>query len=164
VSRYIRDFTTASKAWHRGKQVPGQVGGPASLPGAFELRIFQGALRHEHQAFGFERLLNKIVGAAFNGGNSSLGITVTGDHHNRQFGMLLFEAFEQLKTVEPAAFQPNIEENEIRPTRNDSGQCFVAVTRRARIVSLVLQDPRHQFADVRFVVNDQDVGCHGVGN
>ena len=41
---------------------------------------------------------------------------------------------------------------------------LAAVTRRARTVSLVLQDARDQFADVGFVVNDQDVGCHGVRN
>jgi hypothetical protein len=48
--------------------------------------------------------------------------------------------------------------------RNDSGQRFVAVARRPRTVSLVLQYARDQFADIRFVVNDQDIGCHGVRN
>ena len=94
----------------------------------------QSAFRHQHQGVGFERFLDKIVGAAFDGGDSRLVIGVTGDHHDRQFGMLLLEAIEQLKTVQPAAPQPNVEENEIRPTRNDSGQRFVAVARRARTV------------------------------
>ena len=78
--------------------------------------------------------------------------------------MLLLEAIEQLKTVELAALQPNVEENEIGPVRNHGGKRLVAVACRARTVSLVLQDARDQFADVRFVVNDQDVGCHGVRN
>ena len=56
----------------------------------------------------------------------------------------------------------NSSENQIGPARNDGGQRFVAVARRARSVPLVLQDARDQFADVRFVVNDQDVGCHGI--
>ena len=34
-----------------------------------------------------------------------------------------------LKTVQPRASQPNVEENEIGPARNDSGQRFVAVAR-----------------------------------
>ena len=89
---------------------------------------------------------------------------MTGDHHDRQFGIPLLEAIKQLKTVEPAAFQPNVEENEIGPARNDSGQRFVAVARCARTVSLVLQDARYQLADIRFDVNDQDVGCHGIRN
>jgi len=34
--------------------------------------------------------------------------------------MLLLEAIEQLKTVELATLQPNVEENEIGPASNDS--------------------------------------------
>ena len=37
---------------------------------------------------------------------------------------------------------------------------LVAVARRARAVAFVLQDARDQFADIGFVVNNQDVGCH----
>src|SRR5215469_17097112 len=83
-------------------------------------RIFQSAFRRQHQAVGCERFLDKVVGAAFDGGNSRLLIAVTGDQHDRQFGMLLLEAIEQLKTIEPAALQPNVEENEIGPASNDS--------------------------------------------
>jgi len=153
-----------SKARHpHGSSLPGQSAElSASLPRVFEPRIFQGAFHHQQQAVGFERFRDKVVGAAVDDGDSRLVIAVTGDHHDRQLGMLLFEAIEQLKTVQPAAPQPNVEENEIGPARNDSGQRFVAVTRRARTVSLVLQDARDQFADIRFVVNDQDVGCHGI--
>jgi hypothetical protein len=133
-----------------------------TLPRVFESRIFQGAFRHQQQAVGFERFLDKVVGAAFDGGDSRLVIAVTGDHHDRQFGMQLLGAIEQLKTIQPAALQPNVEENQIGPARNDSGQRFVAVARRARSVPLVLQDARDQFANVGFVVNDQDVGCHGI--
>ena len=45
---------------------------------------------------------------------------------------------------------------------SNSGQRFVAVARRARIVSLVLQYARDQLADICFVVNDEDVGCLSV--
>jgi hypothetical protein len=149
-----------------GSSLPGHQSAElsASLACVFEPRIFQGAFRHQHQAVGFEWFLDKVEGAAFDGGDRRLDIAMTGDHHDRQFGMLLLEAIEQLKTIEPAALQPNVEENEIGPARNDSGQRFVAVARRARIVSFVLQDARDQFTDIRFVVNDQDVGCHGVRN
>ena len=151
-----------------GPPRPGTHGG--SLPGqSAELSaslpvFFQGTFRRQYQAVDFERFLDKVVGAPFDGGNSCLVIAVTGDHHDRQFGMLSFEVIEQLKAVQPAAFQPNVEENEIGPARYDSGQRFVAVARRARTVSLVLQDARYQFADIRFVVNDQNVGCHGIRN
>ena len=42
----------------------------------------------------------------------------------------------------------------------DRGERRLAVARGARLVALVLQDARHQFADVRFVVDDEDVGRH----
>src|SRR5215469_6611343 len=109
-----RDLGTAAT-------VPGQLGGAECItPREFEPRIFQGAFRHQQQAVGFERFFDKVVGAAFDGGNSRLDIAMTGDHHDRQFGMLLLEAIEQLKTVELAALQPNVEENEIGPASNDS--------------------------------------------
>ena len=108
----------------------GRIGSDREVPGAIGVtpaaslwlpRIFQDAFRHQHQAVGFEGFFDKVVGAAFDGGNSRLAIAVTRDQHDRQLGMLLLEAIEQLKTVEPAALQPNVEENEIGPVRNDSG-------------------------------------------
>jgi hypothetical protein len=113
-----------------------------------------GAFCRQRKAIRSEGFLDKVVGAAFDGGDCRLDIAVTGDHHDRQFGMLLLEAIEQLKTVKTAAMQPNVEENKIGLARNDRGQCFVAVARRARTVSLVLQNIRDQFANIRFVVND----------
>jgi hypothetical protein len=89
-----------SKARHpHGSSLPGQSAElSASLPRVFEPRIFQGAFRNQHQAVGFERFLDKVVGAAFDDGDSRLVIAVTGDHHDRQLGMLLLEAIKQLKT------------------------------------------------------------------
>src|SRR5690242_12544193 len=76
--------------------------------------------------------------------------------------MLLLEAVKQLQTIKPAALQPNVEENEIRPPRNHRGKRLVAVASRAGAMALVLQNARNQFADVRLIVDDQDVGCHAV--
>ena len=59
--------------------------------------------------------------------------------------MLLLEAIEQLKTVQLAASQPNVEENEFRLVCNDSGQRFVAIARRTRAVPFVLQNARDRF-------------------
>ncbi len=74
--------------------------------------------------------------------------------------MFLLEAVEQLQPVEAAALQPDVEENEIGPARDDGGQRFIAVARGAGAVTFVLQDTRDQFADIRFIVDDQDIGCH----
>src|SRR5262249_1968081 len=40
------------------------------------------------------------------------------------------------------------------------GERFVAVTRRARGVALVLQDTRDQLADINLVVDDENIGRH----
>ena len=85
------------------------------------------AFGHEQQAIGLERLFDEIMGAAFDRGYRGFDIAVTRNHDDRQFGMLLLEAVERLQTIKPAAFEPNIEENEIRPARHHGGKRLVAV-------------------------------------
>ena len=53
--------------------------------------------------------------------------------------------------------------------RLDGRDRFIGIARDSRRVALVLEDARHQFANVVFVVNDQDIGGHaqlaaGVGS
>src|SRR5262249_24840026 len=67
---------------------------------------------------------------------------------------------EHLQAVEPTPLQPDVEEDQARPARMDGAERVVAVTRDARGVTLVLEYPRDQFADVSLVVDDQDVGSH----
>src|SRR5471032_2287727 len=74
--------------------------------------------------------------------------------------MLLLDAVEQLQPIEAAALQPDIQEYEVRPARPDRGDGRIAIARRAGRVSLVLQKASDQFADVGFVVDDQDIGRH----
>src|ERR1700746_2581625 len=76
--------------------------------------------------------------------------------------MLLLEAVEQLQTVKPATLEPNIEENQIGPTGTHGGKRLVAVAGRAGAMTLVLQNACDQLADIRLIVNDQDIGCHAV--
>ena len=75
-------------------------------------------------------------------------------------GCSCLSAVEQLQAVEPAALQPDVEEHEIGPARDHGGERVVAVARRAGAVAFVLQDARDQFADIGFVVDDEDIGCH----
>ena len=74
--------------------------------------------------------------------------------------MLGLDVAEHLEPIEPAALQPDIEEHQARPACMDCVERIIAVTRDPRRVALVLEDTRHQLADVSFVVNDQDVGSH----
>src|SRR5262249_10937001 len=45
--------------------------------------------------------------------------------------------------------------------RLDRGNCRIAVVGRTGGMAFILQQSRDQFADVGFVVDDKDVGCHG---
>src|ERR1700744_732050 len=49
----------------------------------------------------------------------------------------------------------------MRPAVGDLGQRSVAVARRARGKSLVVQDARDQLPNVGLVIDDQNVTCHG---
>ena len=77
----------------------GKVCGASILRPRLHLLQLQGAFRGQYQAVSSERFFDKVVGAAFYGGDSSLFIAVTGDHYDRQFGMLLFKAIQQLKAI-----------------------------------------------------------------
>jgi hypothetical protein len=127
-------------------------------------RILQRAFGHEQQAIGLERLFDEIIGAAFDRGCRGFDVAMTRNHDDREFGMLLLEAVEQLQTIKPAAFEPNIEENEIRPARHHGGKRLVAVAGHAAAMALVLQNAGDQLADIRLIVDDQDIGCHRVRN
>ena len=69
-------------------------------------------------------------------------------------------AVEQLQAVKPAALQPDIEENQIRPPRGDGRKRAVAVRGRARAIALVLQNARDELPDVVFVVDYKNIRCH----
>ena len=69
--------------------------------------------------------------------------------------------FEELQPVKTAALQPDVEEDQIRPPRDDGSNSFVAIARGTGAVALVLENARDQVANIRLIVYDQDVGCHG---
>src|SRR5205807_4248416 len=73
---------------------------------------------------------------------------------------LPFHIVEELKTIELAALQPDVEEQEIRPARRDGRERRVAVARGARLIALVLQDTGDQFANIRLVIDDQNIRRH----
>ena len=156
-------FSTVWRSWFIDDDLPTRVEGDKLLERldlALEPRGFQRALRHQHQPVGLERLLDEVVGALLDGGDRGLDVAVTRDHHHRQLRMLLLHAVEQLQPVEPAALQPDVEEHQVGPAAGDMRERVVAVARRARHIAFVLQDAGHQLADVRFVVDNEDV-IHG---
>ena len=68
--------------------------------------------------------------------------------------------FEQLQPVEPRALQPDVEQDQLRAARFDRRDRLVGIARDARAVALVLQDAGDEFADVVFVVDDENVSGH----
>ncbi len=66
-------------------------------------------------------------------------------------------ASSRLQPVETAALQPDIEENEVWAACDYGTERIIAVLRGTRAVAFVLQDARDQFADIRFIVDNEDV-------
>ena len=83
------------------------------------------------------------------------------DHDHRHRRHLDVQLLEDLDPVEPAALQPDVEDDERRLARLDRGQGLRRVGSFAGRVALVLQHARNQHADVGFVVDDQNVMRHG---
>ncbi|MNY80381.1 hypothetical protein D3C86_2213920 [compost metagenome] len=65
-----------------------------------------------------------------------------------------------MQSVEPAALQPDVEEDEVRPARGDGRQRLVGGSRLAGAVALILKKAGDQIADVDFVVHHQDISAH----
>src|SRR5215470_2353822 len=104
--------------------------------------ILERAFGDQQQTIGLEGLFNEIIGAALDRGHRGFDIAMARNHDDWQFRMLLLEAVEQLQAIKPAALEPNIEENEIRPARNDCGERLITVAGRAGAVALILQNAR----------------------
>ena len=121
---------------------------------ALEARGLERAVGDEHEPVGLERLLDEVVGAGLDRRDGGLDVAVARDHHHRQVRMLLLDDVEHLQPVEPAALQPDVEENEVGPPRLDRGERLVGGAGGARAVALVLEDSRHELADIGFVVAD----------
>ncbi len=109
-------------------------GRPASRPSGanclssrtsrLQSRILQRPFGDQQQPVGLERFLDEVVGATLDRRNRGLDIAVAGNHHDRQFRVFQLEAVEQLQPVEAAALQPDVEENQIGPARDDGGRAL----------------------------------------
>jgi hypothetical protein len=132
----------------------------SSLTSRFSREV-SSARRHQDQPVGLERLFDEVVGAALDRRDRGLDVAVAGDHHDRQIGMVLLDLLEQLQAVElgcPAA--------RCRGTPDAAGgwrsrQRRIAVARGPGGEALVLQNARNQIANIGFVVDNQNVTCHG---
>ena len=76
--------------------------------------------------------------------------------------MVALDLLEQLQTVKLAALQPDVEEYQVGAAVGDFRQCAVAIARGARGEAFVLEDARHQIANIGLVIDDENVICHGM--
>ena len=113
----------------------------SALTSRRSLRGFQRALGDQHQAVGLERLLDVVVGAALDRRDRGLDVAVAGDHHHRQVGMLALDRVEQRQAVQPAALQPDVEEDQGRPPLARSRRARCRRRGRARAVAFVARMP-----------------------
>ncbi len=125
-----------------------------------ELGGFEGAHGHDDEPVRLEGLFDVIVSAALDGDHRRFDVAVTADDHNRKLRMLLLDARQNFQPVELRALQPYIEDNERRPPLLDEAQRLVAILGEPRLVSFIFQDPRDEFPNIGFVVDDQNVRRH----
>ena len=136
----------------------------AAQAGIFPAQLlgFGRALDQQQQAFRFERLFDEIHRAAADRGNGGIDIAVAGKDHHRQFGFALFDLVQHFEPVHRAAVQPDIEQNEAGAPFVNGGERGHAVTGDAAGIAFVAQHARDEFADVAFIVDDQDIKGHWI--
>src|SRR5215203_1668915 len=113
----------------------------ADLP--FQTGCFESAFGDEHEAIGFERLLDEVVSTSLNRGNGGFDVAVAGNHNDRQIGMLRLDEVQDLEPVEAATLQPYVKEDEVRPPSLDCPECFIRRAGSTCPVAFVLEDARH---------------------
>ena len=123
-------------------------------------RRLDGAVDDEDHPVGLERLFDEIVGAELDRLHRRLDVAVAAHDHHRHARVVALELLQHLHAVEPAALQPDVEQNETRPAHADGGEGGVAVAGFARLVAFVFQDAGDERADVGLIVDDENVFVH----
>jgi hypothetical protein len=127
---------------------------------ALQLGCFERALGDQHEPVGLERLLDIVVGAALDRRDGGLDIAVARDDDDGEIRMGLADAVEHLEPVEPAALQPDVENDERGAPLLDGRKGLLAVLGDARPMTFVFEDAGDQIANVGFVVDDENVRRH----
>src|SRR5690606_24942200 len=114
----------------------------------------------QQQPIRLERLLDEVVGALLDGGDSCLDGSVTADHHHRHQWMLLLEHTKQLEPVQLALLKPYVQDDQARLPRAHRFERFLAVLGGASLVPLVAEDAGDEHADIRLVIDYENVTRH----
>src|ERR1700678_4286136 len=128
---------------------------------ALQTRRFERPGRHQNEAVRLEGLFDEVICAALDRCDRGLDIAVPGNHHHRYLGMIPLHLLEQLQSVELAALQPDVEKHQMRTSIGDFSQRRIAVARGPRSETLVFKNAGNQIPNICFVVDNQNVICHG---
>ena len=128
---------------------------------ALQARGLQRPRRDQDEAVGLERLFDEVIGAALDRGDRGFDIAVPGNHHHRHVGMVALHLLQQLQAIELAALQPDVEEYQMRPAIGDFRQRRIAVARGPGGKTLVVENAGNQIPNICFVIDNQNVICHG---
>jgi len=107
-----------------------------------------------------ERLFDEIRCPLANGGDGGVDIAVAGDHQHRNGRIPPLYLVQQFQAIEPGTLQPDVQQHQRRAPRIQRLDRAVAVRGRARGETLILQDTRHQIANVLFIVDYQNIKRH----
>ena len=115
---------------------------------------------HQQESFGLERLFDKIGRPTADCGNGRIKVAVPRNYQHRDRRIATLDLVEQFQPIETRALQPHIKQHQRRTPRCDRLQCGIAVASVAGLIAFVLQDAGYEFANVTFVVHDENIERH----
>jgi hypothetical protein len=109
---------------------------------------------------GLKRLFNKVIGAILDRRDSHLHIAMAADYDHGQIRIIPAQAFHELQSIQLRSLQPDIQQHQRGPPSRNGGERGIRTYRRARLISLILENAGNQLANIGFVINNKNVTGH----
>ena len=120
-----------------------------------------GAADQMQQALGLERLLDEVHRTAPDRRYRRIDVAVPGKDDHWQLGFANLDRVEHLEPIHRRTMQPHVEQDQTGPPLINGFQRGTAVARGPAIVTFITQHAGDKFANVAFVIDDQDIERHG---
>ena len=142
------------------------VGGGDILPAQFgifaaQARGFHRAADHDHQLVDVEGFLDEVIGALLDRGDGDFDIAMARDDDDRHIGIVALDGFQDVDAIHAAVLQPDIEDHQRGRFAVDFGHAIIGIPGKANEIAFVLEDIGDEFADILFVIYDQNA-AHGL--
>ena len=112
------------------------------------------------QAFGLKRLFDEIHRPAPDRGHRRIDVAMAGKDDDRQIRLTRLDRVQHFQPIHGRTMQPHIEQHQRGSPAVHLVQRGAAVACGPAFIAFVRKHTRHQFADVLFIINDQDIDCH----